>query len=529
MKNIIIGGAWPYANGSLHIGHIAALLPGDVLARYYRAKGDWVYYVSGSDCYGTPITIRAFQEGKTPEEISERYHAEFCEVFGALGFSYDLYAKTSDPAHKEFVRAFHKKIYQSEYAEERAVKQAYCPHCEKTLTDRLVTGLCPKCGASTRGDQCDACGEVLEAETVLQPKCAVCGAGITFTDSKQIFLKISALEPQLRAYLAAHPYWRKNAAAFTKRYLDEGLRDRAITRDLSWGIDVPKDGYEDKKIYIWAENVLGYLSCVARLCEAQGVPFDKVYGTDADTRSYYVHGKDNIPFHTIILPSLILAHGGDIRLPDEIVSSEYVTLEGGKISTSRNHAIWAKDLVSAFDPDAIRYFFIANGPEKRDTDFSAREFRTQVNSELIGAWGNLVNRTLAFAVKYFDRELPRANVPQTLRSEIIALYRSAGEKIERGALKDALDEIFETVRRANKYYDAEQPWKTRKEAPEKCRETLGVCAYLILNLAVLLQPFLPFSSEKLLHWLEATEEWKEHIPSAGTVSDDCGILFRPIE
>ena len=529
MKNIIICGAWPYANGSLHIGHIAALLPGDVLARYYRAKGERVFYVSGSDCHGTPITIRAAQENSTPAEISERYHTEFSEVFRKLGFSYDLYAKTSDPAHKDFVRAFHQRIYRSEFTEERAVKQVYCQRCNKTLTDRLVTGLCPKCGASTRGDQCDACGEVLEAETVLKPTCAVCGSEITFIDSQQIFLKVSALEPQLRAFLAAHPYWRKNAVAFTKRYLDEGLRDRAITRDLDWGIDVPKEGYEKKKIYIWAENVLGYLSCVFRLCEAQGVPFYEVYGKDADTRSYYVHGKDNIPFHTIILPSLILAHGGDIRLPDDIISSEHVTLDGIKISTSKNHAIWAKDLAAKFTPDTIRYFFIANSPEKRDTDFSAREFKTQVNSELIGAWGNFVNRTLAFAVKYFDRELPHVDIPEALRCEIRSLYVSVGKKIERGALKDALDEIFEAVRRANKFYDAEQPWKTRKENPEKCRETISVCAWLILNLAVLLQPFLPFSSEKLLRWLGATTDWKEQFPSAASIEEEYGILFHTVE
>ncbi|MBR7092151.1 MAG: methionine--tRNA ligase [Clostridia bacterium] len=529
MKNIIIGGAWPYANGSLHIGHVAALLPGDVLARYYRAKGDRVFYVSGSDCHGTPIVIRAAQENSSPTEISEKYHREFCDVFHALGFSYDLYAKTSDAEHKDFVRAFHEKIYRSPYAEERKVKGAYCPHCNKTLTDRLVVGLCPRCGEKTRGDQCDVCGEVLAADEVVDPRCADCGTAVVFRDSKQIFLRISALEQPLRAYLEAHPYWRRNAVAFTKRYLDEGLRDRAITRDLDWGIDVPKAGYEGKKIYIWAENVLGYLSCVSRLCQTRHIPFDEVYGRDADTRSYYVHGKDNIPFHTIILPSLILAHGGDIRLPDDIISSEHLTLEGKRISTSKNWAIWARDIAERYDPDAIRYFFIANGPEKRDADFSAREFRTQVNSELVGAWGNLVNRTLAFAVKYFDRELPHADIPEALRCEIRSLYDSVGEKIERGTLKDAIDEIFETVRRANKYYDTEQPWKTRNDDPGKCRETIGVCAYLILNLAVLLQPFLPFSSEKLLRWLGTSDEWKEQLLSEDFISENYGVLFHTVE
>ena len=529
MRNVIIGGAWPYANGSLHIGHIAALLPGDVLARYYRAKNKRVFYVSGSDCHGTPIVIRAAQENSTPDAISEKYHAEFREVFESLGFSYDLYAKTSDGEHKDYVREFHKVIYQSALTEERNVKQAYCPRCQKTLTDRLVVGLCPRCGEKTRGDQCDACGEVLAADEVLKPRCAECGGEVLLNDSRQIFLKIGALEAQLRAYLDAHPYWRKNAAAFTKRYLVEGLRDRAVTRDLDWGIDVPKEGYENKKIYIWAENVLGYLSCVDRLCKEKGIDFYEVYGTNADTRSYYVHGKDNIPFHTIILPSLLLAHGGDIRLPDDIISSEYLTLEGKRISTSKNHAIRAKDITARYDPDAIRYFFIANGPEKRDADFSAREFKAQVNTELVSAWGNFVNRTLAFAVKYFDRTIPHADVPQALQREIGTLYGTVGEKTERGALKDALDEVFEAVRRANKYYDAGQPWKTRKETPEKCRETIGECVYLALNLGVLLQPFLPFSSGKLLRWLGASAEWQPQRPQAQTLPQDYGILFQPVD
>ena len=334
MENIIVGGAWPYANGSLHIGHIAALLPGDVLARYFRAKGKRVFYVSGSDCHGTPITIRAKQENSTPDVISEHYHKEFCEVFKKLGFSYDLYTKTSDPKHKAFVSEFHKKLYNSNYIGERTVKQAFCPTCNKVLTDRLVVGVCPACSSTTRGDQCDSCGEVLEVDTVIDAKCADCGTPLSFGETTQLFLQISKLKNELCDFLDAHPYWRKNAIAFTKRYIDEGLRDRAITRDLDWGIDVPKAGYEDKKIYIWAENVLGYLSATSVLCEERGIDFKEIYGTAS--RHYYVHGKDNIPFHTIILPSLLLAHGDGLRLPDDIISSEYITLEGRKISTSQN-------------------------------------------------------------------------------------------------------------------------------------------------------------------------------------------------
>lgn len=529
MKNIIIGGAWPYANGSLHIGHIAGLLPGDVIARYYRAKGYRVFYVSGSDCHGTPITIRAKQENKAPETVSEQYHREFCDVFERLGFSYDLYTKTSDIYHKEFVQKFHKKLYTSAYIEERTVKQAYCPTCQKVLTDRLVVGTCPKCGAAARGDQCDACGDVLDIDTVVSPKCADCGADVEFGETTQLFLLISRLKNALAEQLLIHPHWRKNAITFTKRYIDEGLRDRAITRDLEWGITVPKDGYENKRIYIWAENVLGYLSAVSRLCEESGVDFHDVFGQNANTKSYYVHGKDNIPFHTIILPALLLAHGEGIRLPDEIISSEYVTLEGRKISTSQNFAVWANDLLEKYDPDTIRYFFIANGPEKRDADFSWHEFKEQNNSELVGAWGNFVNRTLAFILKFLNNKIPVINVDTALTEKIENTFYSVGKKIENGAFKDALDEIFETIRFGNKYYDAQKPWKTRTENITECQNTIGRCVYLIANIAVLLRPFLPFSSAKVIKWLELSPAWEEQKVPVSSIPDDIGVLFSRIE
>ncbi len=527
MDNIIVGGAWPYANGSLHIGHIAALLPGDILARYFRAKGDCVFYVSGSDCHGTPITIRAKQENRTPDEISEQYHREFCQVFGKLGFSYDLYTKTSDSRHKEFVSEFHKRLYSSEYIEERTVKQGYCASCKKVLTDRLVIGTCPACGAATRGDQCDACGEVLDVDTIVDAKCADCGTPLSFGETTQLFLQTSKLRNELSDFLNAHPYWRKNAVAFTKRYIDEGLRDRAITRDLDWGIDVPKVGYEDKKIYIWAENVLGYLSATAILCEKRGMDFKDVFGKEG--RHYYVHGKDNIPFHTIILPALLLAHGEGLHMPDDIISSEYITLEGRKISTSQNWAVWAKDLVEEYNPDSIRYFFIANGPEKRDTDFSWREFKKQNNSELVGAWGNFVNRTLVFAVKYFNSEIPSEPVDREIKERVQQLFRTVGAKIEKGAFREALEEIFETIRFGNIYYDAKQPWKTRIENPKECGSTISNCAYLIANIAVLLHPFLPFSSAKVAEWLGSTLEWKEQEVVAKEVPSDISILFSRID
>ncbi len=527
MKNILIGGAWPYANGSLHIGHIAALLPGDVIARYYRAKGDNVFYVSGSDCHGTPVTIRAKQEGKSPKEISDSYHEEFSEVFSKLGFSYDLYGKTSDEWHTSFVKHFHKKLYESEYIVEKTVPQAFCPVCNKALTDRLVVGRCPECGEKTRGDQCDACGAVFEAEAVLEPQCAECGSALEFKKTTQIYINIPELEKNLNELVEKHPDWRKNAIAFTRRYIDEGLRERAITRDLDWGIDVPKAGYEDKKIYIWAENVLGYLSASKVVAERKSIPFLEVWGDNA--RHYYVHGKDNIPFHTIILPSLLISNGEGWHLPDDIVSSEYLTLEGRKISTSQNWAIWAKDIVDNYNPDALRYFFISNGPEKRDTDFSWREFVERNNSELLGAYGNFVNRTLAFIVKYNESKIPCGVISEEIRTLIEQAYLTVGEKIEAGRLKDALDEVFEIVRFGNKFYDAKQPWKTRTEAPKECDDTLFNCTWLIANIAVLLQPFLPFSSGKVLSWLNLKNEWKVQDIAQGYELQGISVLFERLD
>jgi methionyl-tRNA synthetase len=502
-------------------------LPGDVLARYHRAAGADVYYVSGSDCHGTPVAVRAKKEGKTPAEVSEWYHQEFCEVFEALGFSYDRYTQTTAEAHKDFVRAFHKKMYEGQYIEERTVTGARCPACNKVLTDRFIVGKCPACGADTRGDQCDACGEMMEADTMIGPKCADCGSAVTFAETTQLFLLISRLKAELCGLLSAHPEWRKNAKAFTKRYIDEGLRDRAITRDLDWGIDVPKAGYENKKIYIWAENVLGYLSASAEACKARGTHFGDLWGENAF--HYYVHGKDNIPFHTIILPSLLLANGGGYHLPDSIISSEYMTLQGRKISTSQHWAIWAKDMVKRYNPDAIRYFFIAAGPQKRDADFSFAEFIERNNSELLGGWGNLVNRTLAFVVKYQSGILPSGALETALAEAIHHAFAEVGQCIEGGLLKEALDSAFELVRLGNRYYDAEKPWETRTTDPEKCQHTLHNCVQLIGNLAVMLQPFLPFSSQKIFDWLGLAPVWQPVTVVGGSTLPDISLLFERID
>lgn len=527
MKNILIAGAWPYANGSLHIGHVAGLLAGDVLARYHRAKGDRVCYVSGSDCHGTPVALRAKREGLTPWEVSDRFHEEFSRCFQWLGFGYDLYSKTSSEEHIRFVQEFHEKLYGSPYVYEKEVPQAYCEGCKSFLADRFVTGKCPVCGEAARGDQCDACGEVLEPEQLIEPVCAVCGEKISFRNTRHLYIAISKLEKELKAYVESHENWRKNAVALSKRYIEEGLRDRALTRDLDWGIDVPRKGYEDKKIYIWAENVLGYLSLSRLVAKERGWDFKELWGEEA--RHYYVHGKDNIPFHTIILPALLLAEGEDWHLPDHIISSEYLTLEGKKISTSQNYAIWVKDLIGRYEADSLRYYLLANGAEKRDADFSWQGFITSHNNELLGAWGNFVNRTLIFITKYLDGRVPEGILEKGLEEEIDRLYEKIGKKVEGGRLKEAIDDIFAFVRFSNKYFDLGKPWITRNTSLRDCRDTLYNCVQLIVNLAVLLEPFLPFSSEKVLGWFLLDSSWKRKTVPTGFVIPETEILFRRID
>ncbi len=527
MKNVLIGGAWPYANGSLHIGHIAALLPGDIIARYYRAKGDHVYYVSGSDCHGTPVSIRARQEDKQPEEISDYYHDEFVNCFQRLGFSYDCYTKTSSIEHKNFVSSFHKKLYESPYVLEKETEQAYCESCRTFLSDRFVIGKCPECGHDTRGDQCDICGTILEQEHIIQPVCAVCRNPISFRYTKHLYIEITKLEENIKRFVNDHPQWRKNAISFTNRYIDEGLRDRSLTRDLSWGIDVPMEGYAGKKIYIWAENVLGYLSASKIVAEKRGTDFQQLWGEDG--LHYYVHGKDNIPFHTIILPALLIANGEGWHLPDEIISSEYLTLEGKKISTSQNYAIWVKDIVDRYHPDSLRYFLISNGPEKKDSDFSWHEYVKCHNGELLGAYGNFVNRTLVFVKKYYNGAVPCGKLNESIKNEIEELFEKTGIFIQSGHFKDALEGIFKTIRNANKFFDLEQPWITRNTDGEKCKNTIYNCVQIIANLSIVLNPFLPFSSEQVRKWLGIDNCWNRQTTHENLLLPDISILFDRLD
>ncbi len=526
--NILIGGAWPYANGSLHIGRVSALIPGDILARYHRAKGDRVFYVSGSDCHGTPVAIRAKQEGRTPEEISDFYHLEFLDCFKRLGFTYDLYDKTSSAEHKSFVKEFHRTMYRGNYIYEKSVPQAYCPTCHNFLADRFVEGKCPECGQEARGDQCDACGRVLEPELLKNARCSLCGATPEFRETNHLYIALSQLEKDIVKFVDSHPHWRKNAIAFSRKYINEGLRDRAVTRDLDWGIEVPEEGFDGKKIYIWAENVLGYLSASAQVAGRRGDDFQELWFGD-NSRHYYVHGKDNIPFHSIILPGLLLANGRGWHLPDEMVSCEYLTLEGRKISTSKNYAVWVKDMLENYDPDSIRYFLITNGPEKRDTDFTWREYINSHNGELLGAYGNFANRNLAFIAKYFNGIVPGGSLEREIRINIERLFSATGSRLEHSCFKEALDGVFEFIRWSNKYFDNCKPWETRTTDLKDCENTLFNCVQIIANLSVLLKPFLPFSSQKVQSWLGLKDSWKPQYVASGYALPETGILFQRID
>ncbi|UOY91041.1 methionine--tRNA ligase [Ectobacillus sp. JY-23] len=481
--NIFIGGAWPYANGSLHLGHIASLLPGDVLARYHRLKGDNVLYVSGSDCNGTPIVIRAKREGVSPTEIADRYHEEFHACFTKLGFTFDHYTRTDATHHHETVHNIFLQLLANGYIYQKEIQQTYCETCAQFLPDRYVEGNCPHCGQHARGDQCDFCSTILDPMDLLDKTCQLCGTQPTVRDTKHFYLALQAFQERLEKYVEDYKQnWRDNAVQLTERYLREGLQDRAASRDLPVGVSVPVAGYEEKKIYVWIEAVSGYYSA--------GRHNPQFW--QSDTKTYYVHGKDNIPFHTIIWPAILMGTGNS-ALPQYIVSNEYLTLEKKKISTSRNWAVWVPDVLERYHPDSLRYFLTMNAPENRDTDFSWREFIYSHNSELLGAYGNFVNRTLKFAEKNYGCELPVGQVDAAIKMRIEALYPLVGGLIEETSFKQALEEIFSHIRGANKYFDEREPWK--HVGSEGCANTIVTCMYLIANFAQLLHPFLPFSSQ----------------------------------
>ncbi|TFB24044.1 methionine--tRNA ligase [Filobacillus milosensis] len=526
---IFIGGAWPYANGSLHLGHISSLLPGDILARYYRMKGEKVLFVSGSDCNGTPIAIKAKQENVSIKEISDHYHEEFIQDFNKLGFSYDTYSRTDSKLHHEVVKKIFLKLLNNNHLYKQKVEQCYCDYCAQFLPDRFVEGICPSCHKQARGDQCDFCSKILDPLDLLNKKCKTCGNSPRAKETEHFYFKLSSFQSDIEVYLDGvknDGQWRDNAIQLTERYLKEGLHDRAATRDLPNGVSVPFEGYEDKKIYVWIEAVSGYYSASKQWELEHNKDASCFWGKD--TKSYYIHGKDNIPFHSIIWPSILLGFNQQ-PLPTYIVSNEYLTIEQKKLSTSRNWAIWVKEILKRYGADSVRYFLTINAPEHRDADFSWREFIYSHNSELLGAYGNFVNRTLKFIEKSYESQIPKSDVNHDIKVRVEELYEHVGKLIEKAHFKEALEGVFNFIRYANKYFDEQKPWIQVNEEPTECKHTLLNCVYIIVNLSQLLEPFLPFSSQKIKDVLGLSHSTWEEANVQSTYINEVRPLFKRID
>ncbi|WP_456274395.1 methionine--tRNA ligase [Bacillus sp. AK031] len=493
--SVFIGGAWPYANGSLHIGHLAALLPGDILARYYRLKGEDVLYMSGSDCNGTPIEIRANRDGIKIKDIADRYHQEFHESFQKLGFTFDHFGRTDSEIHHREVQKIFNKLLDNGYLYEKRTEETFCLECDRFLPDRFVEGNCPECGEGARGDQCDECGSILNPADLRERSCKLCGTAPVLKQTLHLYLKLSDLQAELAEYLDAHrDKWSENAIQLTERYLREGLRDRAATRDIGSGVDVPLEGFSHKKIYVWIEAVCGYLTGSMARTGINELHGGKFWAGNAT--SYYVHGKDNIPFHTIIWPAILKGIGIE-KLPERVISSEYLTLEKRKISTSRNWAVWLPDILKNYHPDTLRYYCSVNNPDKKDTDFSWREFIYKHNTELLGGLGNYIRRTAEFYRKEFGEGAIVKKIDPVVKAKLEDAFLETGELLEKGECRKAARTAFEVVRWSNKYFDSQEPWRVIKQSRTEGRIILETCLYIGANLATLLSPFIPFTAGKI--------------------------------
>lgn len=542
-EKILVTSALPYANGPLHIGHIAgAYLPADIFVRYHRLKGSDVVYICGSDEHGVAITIRADQEGVTPQEVIDRFHELNKRSFTRFGISFDNYSRTSLPIHHETGREFFRDLYNKGILKKKQEKQFYDEQARMFLPDRYVEGACPKCGSpDARGDQCEKCGSDLNQTDLIEPRSKISGKRPVLKDTFHWYFPLGDFQDRLKQYLDARPRWKENVRNYCYGWIKQGLQDRAVTRDLNWGIPVPLDEAKGKVIYVWFEAVLGYISSTKEWAQQLGEPERwRDYWQNEDCKLIHFIGKDNIVFHAVMFPCFLMAKG-DYALPYDVPANEFLNLEGQKISTSRNFAIWVDDYLDRFPVDPMRYCLTAIAPETRDSDFSWKDFQTRNNSELVGILGNFVNRSLTFVAKHFDNEAPARSELDELDRWMFERIQTAaariGQSIERYEMRQALRDFMDVARDANKYFNDQQPWLSVKNDFDKCATTLSICLQVSKTLAVLMAPFMPFSAEKLWKLLNLQgnvheQSWgaaAEQAIEAGHKLNQPDILFSKIE
>jgi methionyl-tRNA synthetase len=505
-KRIFIGVAWPYANGPLHLGHIAgAYLPADIFARYHRLKGNKVLMVSGSDQHGAPITIRAEQESTTPQEVVDKYHQQFVDCWKKLGITFDLFTTTGTPNHTKVTHDIFLNLLNKGYMYKDKMLQAYCPKCQRYLPDRYLEGTCPHCGfTEARGDECDECGKPLNPSDLKDLHCYLCSTTPRFESSEHFFLRLSSFQNKLTAWIKEQTWWRRNVLSTTWKFLDEGLKDRAVTRDLDWGVIVPQSGFERKRIYVWFEAVIGYLSASKEWAKLQEDDTAWQAFWQDDTKSFYFIGKDNIFFHTLVWPAMLMGYGS-LNLPYDVPANEFLTIEGKKLSTSRGWAIWLHDYLERYEPDPLRYALAVNMPETGDSDFSWREFLRRNNNELVATYGNLAHRVLTFAYRNFDGAVPAPGEldehSQGLLHGAEVTLDSVDKLLYRCEFKGAVKEAMSLAQEANRYLDEQAPWKTIKMERETSAKSVYTVLSVLAALKTVLYPFLPFSSEKLHSFL----------------------------
>ncbi|MGW3998941.1 methionine--tRNA ligase [Amycolatopsis sp. NPDC004772] len=518
--------AWPYANGPRHIGHVSGFgVPSDVFSRYQRMAGNRVLMVSGTDEHGTPITVQADKENSTPQETADKYTRQIGTDLQGLGLSYDLFTRTTTGNHAEVTQQIFLALHRNGYVVPKTTRGAISPSTGRTLPDRYVEGTCPICGYDgARGDQCDNCGNQLDAAELINPKSRINGETPKFVETEHYFLDLPAFTKTLGDWLGTKTDWRPNVLNFTKNLIDD-MRPRPITRDLDWGVKIPLDGWRDqplKRFYVWFDAVIGYFSASVEWARRSGNPDAwQEWWNNADARSYYFMGKDNITFHAQIWPALLFGHNGEgdkggepgkygkLHLPDEIVSSEFLTMSGSKFSTSRGRVIYVEDFLRDFGPDTLRYFISVAGPETQDTDFTWDEFVRRTNFELANEWGNLVNRSISMAHKNVGA-IPRPEAPTAADEELKALSRkafdTAGAHLARSRFKLAAAEAMKVVTAANKYISDQEPWKL-KDDPTRRDTVLHTALQVVSDANTLLTPFLPHSAQKVHEALGGTGVW----------------------